>query len=145
MRARELESDRPLNEQDLANEGVHYRALPLENEAYQPSLDRLKADEGYVTQDVIELRPDTPKLDELCAKFDSEHWHEEDEVRFILEGAGVFDIRSRDDRWMRVTMEPGDLIIVPAKRHHRFELTEARTMRCVRLFQDESGWVPHYR
>ncbi|MEM7436586.1 MAG: cupin domain-containing protein [Myxococcota bacterium] len=145
MQARELESGQPLDEQELAKEGVLYRALPLENAAYQPSLDRLKADEGYITQDVIELRPDTPGLDELCAKFDAEHWHEEDEVRFILEGAGVFDIRSRDDRWMRVIIEPGDLIVVPAERHHRFELTEARTMRCVRLFQDESGWVPHYR
>lgn len=63
----------------------------------------------------------------------------------MLEGAGVFDIRSSDDRWMRVVVEPGDLLVVPARRYHRFELTEARTIRCVRLFQDMSGWVPHYR
>ena len=46
---------------------------------------------------------------------------------------------------MRVLVEAGDLIIVPAKRHHRFELTADKTIRCVRLFQDAAGWVPHYR
>ena len=63
----------------------------------------------------------------------------------MLEGEGIFDIRSRDDRWMRVKVEEGDLIVVPAKRYHRFELTETKTIRCVRLFQDQSGWVPVYR
>jgi 1,2-dihydroxy-3-keto-5-methylthiopentene dioxygenase len=63
----------------------------------------------------------------------------------VLEGEGVFDIRSRDDRWMRVTVEEGDLIIVPKNRHHRFFLTDRKTIRCVRLFQDQSGWVPQYR
>jgi 1,2-dihydroxy-3-keto-5-methylthiopentene dioxygenase len=66
-------------------------------------------------------------------------------VRFVLEGEGIFDIRSRDDRWMRVVVERGDLIVVPKDRHHRFMLTEHKTIRCVRLFQDKSGWTPHYR
>lgn len=63
----------------------------------------------------------------------------------MLEGDGIFDIRSRDDRWMRVVVEVGDLIVVPAKRHHRFLLTDKKDIRCVRLFKDASGWVPHYR
>ncbi len=46
---------------------------------------------------------------------------------------------------MRVTVEAGDLIVVPKDRHHRFFLTETKQIRCVRLFQDSSGWVPHYR
>ena len=63
----------------------------------------------------------------------------------MLDGEGVFDIRSSDDRWLRVKVERGDLIVVPAKRYHRFELTDAKSIRCVRLFKDQSGWVPHYR
>jgi len=64
---------------------------------------------------------------------------------FVLEGEGIFDIRSKGDRWMRVKVEAGDLIVVPKERYHRFELTETKTIRCVRLFQDASGWVPEYR
>jgi 1,2-dihydroxy-3-keto-5-methylthiopentene dioxygenase len=46
---------------------------------------------------------------------------------------------------MRVTVEPGDLLVVPKDRHHRFFLTDSKQIRCVRLFQDSAGWVPHYR
>ena len=145
MEAREIESGRVVSAEDLNDEGVFYRALPLEEAGYQPALDALKHDKGYIAQDLVELPPHTPNLDAICAKFDDEHWHEEDEVRFVLEGEGVFDIRSRDDRWLRVRVEQGDLIVVPAKRNHRFELTDAKMIRCVRLFQDESGWIAHYR
>ena len=63
--------------------------------AYGAEIDRLKARGGYVTADVIDVRPDTPGLDAMLAKFSREHWHDEDEVRFILEGTGVFHIHPR--------------------------------------------------
>ena len=145
MKATWLDSGETLTTDLLSEEGVLYRRLDTDPVGYQPTMDSLKHDRGYIEQDIVELRPDTPGLDAICKKFDGEHFHDEDEVRFVLEGEGVFDIRSRDDRWMRVVVEVGDLIVVPARRHHRFELTERRTIRCVRLFQDASGWVPHYR
>ena len=145
MHARDLASDRPISPGQLKEEGIHCKTLPLDPGGYQPALDELSAAQGYVEQDVVELRPETPDLDAICAKFDDEHLHDDDEVRFVLEGEGVFDIRSRDDRWMRVVVRPGDLIVVPKDRYHRFELTESKTIRCVRLFRDHSGWVPHYR
>jgi len=129
----------------LTEEGVLNEQLALEPSAYQPKMDELKEGRGYVEQDQVELRPETPNLDAICAKFAGEHLHAEDEVRFVLEGEGVFDIRSKTDRWMRVKVEAGDLIVVPKERYHRFELTESKTIRCVRLFQDASGWVPEYR
>lgn len=130
---------------DLADVGVHYERLDVGGDAYQPSLDALKRERGYVEQDVVALSPETPELDALCAKFADEHLHTDDEVRFVLEGEGIFDLRSKDDTWMRVTVEAGDLIVVPANLHHRFFLTDKRAIRCVRLFKDASGWVPHYR
>lgn len=129
----------------LRAQGIPVRTLPLDADAHQPDLDALKKDRGYVEQDVIQLSPETPNLDALCAKFVDEHHHDDDEVRFTLGGEGIFDIRSTDDRWMRVVVEPGDLIVVPAGRHHRFLLTEKKAIRCVRLFRDTAGWVPHYR
>jgi len=143
MQAKWRDSGEALDPATLEAEGIHYQALTLGQ--HQPALDELMARNGYVTQDEVALRPDTPNLDAVCAKFIDEHLHTEDEVRFVLEGEGVFDIRSRDDQWMEVKVEPGDLIVVPAHRHHRFYLTAAKTIRCARLFQDQSGWVPHYR
>lgn len=145
MRAHFLDDEATIAPETLRAEGVLNETLPLDPAAYQPRIDALKSEHGYIEQDTVALRPDTPDLDAICKKFDDEHLHDEDEVRFVLEGAGVFDIRSRDDRWMRVVVEAGDLIVVPAKRWHRFELTDTKTIHCVRLFQDRSGWVPHYR
>jgi 1,2-dihydroxy-3-keto-5-methylthiopentene dioxygenase len=145
MRAHFLDGDEEISVERLAAEGVKYEQLGLEPRAFEAPLAKIKNDGGYVHQDEVALRPDNPNLDAICAKFIDEHTHTEDEVRFVLEGAGIFDIRSKDDRWMRVTVEPGDLLVVPRDRHHRFFLTEARTIRCVRLFQDAAGWTPHYR
>ena len=145
MKATWIDDGTEIARETLAAEGVLYDCLPTEPAGYQPTMDVLKTERGYIEQDIVELSPATPSLDAICAKFDGEHLHDEDEVRFVLEGEGVFDIRSGDDRWMRVFVEKGDLIVVPAQRWHRFELTELRTIRCVRLFQDTSGWVPHYR
>lgn len=134
----------PLNE-DLLAVGVVHERLELSPDDFQPTLDRLKSERGYVEQDIIQLSPHTPELETLKAKFADEHLHSDDEVRFVLEGEGIFDIRSAKDEWMRVTVEQGDLIVVPANLHHRFFLTERSTIRCVRLFKDSGGWVPQYR
>ncbi|HET6331868.1 MAG TPA: cupin domain-containing protein [Polyangiales bacterium] len=131
--------------QELVSEGVAYQQLSTAPASYRSSVDMLKADRGYVEEDIVELSPSTPNLDAICAKFVDEHHHDEDEVRFVLEGEGIFDIRSNDDRWMRIVVQPGDLIVVPAGRHHRFLLTDSKHIRCVRMFRDASGWVPHYR
>jgi len=93
----------------------------------------------------VQLHPATENLEAVCAKFADEHLHTDDEVRYVLEGEGIFDIRSVDDAWMRVVVEPGDLLVVPADRWHRFLLTDKKLIRCVRLFKDRGGWVPHYR
>ncbi|MSP74226.1 MAG: cupin domain-containing protein [Myxococcales bacterium] len=137
--------DTLLTASDLAAQGVYFQQLPLDPERYQGPLDEVKADNGYIEQDIVALDPHTPNLEAICAKFIDEHTHDDDEVRFVLEGAGIFDIRSTDDRWMRVQVDAGDLIVVPKGRNHRFLLTEARSIRCVRLFKDAAGWVPIYR
>lgn len=142
----EPQADYPTLDVDhLRRNGVLYERLELADDAYLAALDQLQAERGYIEQDVVELQPETPNLDAICAKFADEHLHTDDEVRFVLDGAGVFDIRDDDDRWMRVTVEPGDLIVVPKGRYHRFYLTNSKQIRCVRLFQDRAGWVPQYR
>ena len=143
MRVTWLEAGGAATAADLAAVGVLARTL--REDEFQAELDELRGSRGYVTQDVVELRPDTPNLDGILGKFKDEHLHRDDEVRFVVEGEGVFDIRGADERWLRVEVEPGDLIVVPALLYHRFFLTERRQIRCVRLFKDAAGWVPEYR
>src|SRR6185503_16978631 len=59
-------------------------------DAYAGKIAQLKARGGYVTADVIDVTSATPGLDGMLARFNSEHWHDEDEVRFIVEGRGLF-------------------------------------------------------
>jgi 1,2-dihydroxy-3-keto-5-methylthiopentene dioxygenase len=107
-------------------------------------IDDLKARGGYITADVIDVRPDTPGLDAMLAKFSTEHWHDEDEVRLIVEGRGLFHIHPPGKSVFAIEVEGGDLIRVPKGTHHWFDLCGDRRIRAVRLFQDKSGWTPHY-
>jgi 1,2-dihydroxy-3-keto-5-methylthiopentene dioxygenase len=145
MKATWLDQARELSKEELLANDVYYAQLETDPARFQAPLDQLKQERGYIEQDEVQLSPATPNLDAICAKFVDEHFHDDDEVRFVLEGEGIFDIRSKDDQWMRVVVERGDLIVVPANRHHRFLLTETKQIRCVRLFKDTSGWTPHYR
>lgn len=112
--------------------------------AYDPEIRRLKQDGGYVTADVINVTPDTPGLEEMLAKFDKEHTHSEDEVRFTVQGRGVFHINPENGPVFSITVESGDLINVPQGTRHWFNLCSDRSIRCIRLFEDMSGWTPHY-
>jgi len=113
--------------------------------AYAGKIDELKARGGYVTADVIDVKPDTPGLETMLAKFSSEHWHDEDEVRLIVEGRGLFHLHPADGGPVfAIEVEAGDLIRVPRGTHHWFDLCGDRRIRAIRLFQDVSGWTPHY-
>jgi len=113
--------------------------------AYAGKIDELKAKGGYVTADVIDVKPETPGLEAMLAKFSSEHWHDEDEVRLIVEGRGLFHIHPADGGVVfAIEVEAGDLIRVPRGTHHWFDLCGDRRIRAIRLFQDVAGWTPHY-
>jgi 1,2-dihydroxy-3-keto-5-methylthiopentene dioxygenase len=112
--------------------------------AYSGEIQRLKDSGGYVTADVIDVKPETPNLDAMLAKFSREHWHDEDEVRFIIEGSGVFHIHPRSGPVCAIEVVAGDLIRVPRGTWHWFDLCAERRIRAIRLFQDAAGWTPRY-
>lgn len=113
-------------------------------EAYRAEIERLKREGGYVTADVISLTPDTPGLEAMLDKFRAEHWHNEDEVRFIIRGRGLFHIRPAEGPVVRLEVDAGDLVRVPRGTWHWFDLCGDRTIRAIRLFQDPAGWTPYY-
>jgi len=113
-------------------------------EAYAAEIEKLKSSGGYVTADVINVSPQTPNLDAMLAKFSREHWHDEDEVRFIVQGRGLFHVNPKTSPVVGIEVEPGDLIRVPRGTLHWFDLCSDRQIRCIRLFQDPAGWTPLY-
>ena len=113
-------------------------------EAYRDEIEKLKARGGYVTADVIDVNSQTPGLDAMLAKFNREHWHDEDEVRFIIAGHGLFHIHSTTGAVLAIEVEAADLIRVPRGTLHWFNLCSDRHIRAIRLFQDKAGWTPNY-
>jgi len=140
----------------LADHGIAYDVWPLEDRvdpaapaeqilaAYEPEISELKARGGFVTADVVDVYPETPGLEAMLEKFSKEHTHTEDEVRFILQGSGVFHINPGDRPVFGIEVHAGDLISVPLGTRHWFDLCGDRRIRAIRLFQDTSGWTPHY-
>jgi 1,2-dihydroxy-3-keto-5-methylthiopentene dioxygenase len=112
--------------------------------AYADDIEALKQQGGYRTADVIDVSPATPNLDAMLARFSREHWHDEDEVRMIVEGRGLFHVHPPNGPVFAIEVEAGDLIRVPRGTHHWFDLCTERRIRAIRLFQDPSGWTPHY-
>ncbi|MFY8073399.1 MAG: cupin domain-containing protein, partial [Pirellula sp.] len=88
--------------------------------------------------------PSTPNLDAMLSKFNKEHTHSEDEVRFTVEGKGVFHLHPEGGPVFSVTVESGDMINVPCGMKHWFNLCDDRRIRCIRFFEDVTGWTPHY-
>jgi 1,2-dihydroxy-3-keto-5-methylthiopentene dioxygenase len=139
---------------ELAAAGIDYERWSLDRvpvdcsadevlSAYAAEIDEMKRRGGYVTADVIDVKPGTPGLDAMLARFDKEHTHSEDEVRFILAGRGIFFLHL-GGKVYSVEVGAGDLLRVPRGTTHWFTLCEDRRIRAVRWFQQTEGWTPHY-
>ncbi|MEJ2059232.1 MAG: acireductone dioxygenase [Gammaproteobacteria bacterium] len=107
--------------------------------AYRADVDRLMADCGFQSVDVVSMHPEHPDREALRAKFLDEHTHGEDEVRFFVAGAGLFDIHM-DGKVYAVLCERGDLISVPAGTPHWFDMGAAPHFIAIRLFGNPDGW-----
>ncbi|MDH5435376.1 MAG: cupin [Gammaproteobacteria bacterium] len=108
--------------------------------AYQSSIDKLNQTYGFQSVDVVALRPDNPKKNEFRQKFLAEHTHADFEVRFFVEGSGLFYLHVRDRVYL-VLCEQGDLISVPANTTHWFDMSENPNFKCIRLFTTAEGWL----
>jgi 1,2-dihydroxy-3-keto-5-methylthiopentene dioxygenase len=108
--------------------------------AYRADVDRLIAEYGFQSVDVVSMGPDHPQKAELRQKFLAEHTHADFEVRFFVEGSGLFYLHV-GDRVYLVQCEQGDLISVPAGVTHWFDMGENPDFKCIRLFVVPEGWV----
>ncbi|KAJ8064614.1 hypothetical protein OCU04_006941 [Sclerotinia nivalis] len=137
---RELhDSGRDVDPEYLEKLGVLYYHF-----ADEKDVDKLASDRSYKNRDVITVSPEKmgDVYEEKVKMFFNEHLHEDEEIRYIRDGAGFFDIRSEGDEWVRVRLEKDDLIILPAGIYHRFTTDDKNFIQAMRLFKEEPKWTP---
>ena len=108
--------------------------------AYQDSIERLSDQHQFQSVDVVALGPDHPQKQQMRQKFLAEHTHADFEIRFFVEGTGLFYLHI-DDKVYLVLCEKGDLISVPANTTHWFDMGENPNFKCIRFFTNAEGWV----
>lgn len=112
-------------------------------EAYKDDVARLSQAHGYQSVDVVRMKPDHPDRAAMRAKFLAEHIHEDDEVRFFVEGQGAFYLRA-GGKVYRTVCGAGDLISVPKNTTHWFDAGDKPLFCAIRLFTTPDGWVARF-
>jgi 1,2-dihydroxy-3-keto-5-methylthiopentene dioxygenase len=111
--------------------------------AYRGDIDRLVAENGFNSVDVVSIAPDNPQKEAMRQKFLDEHFHKEDEVRFFVAGSGLFTLHP-DTRVYEILCEAGDLIGVPDGTRHWFDMGPNPSFVAIRFFTEPDGWVGHF-
>ncbi|MGH8086494.1 MAG: 1,2-dihydroxy-3-keto-5-methylthiopentene dioxygenase [Lysobacter sp.] len=112
-------------------------------DAYRADIDRLVAQRGFKSVDVVSIAPDNPNREQMRAKFLDEHFHKEDEVRFFAAGSGLFTLHV-GDRVYEILCEAGDLVAVPDGTTHWFDMGPEPSFVAIRFFTEPDGWVGHF-
>lgn len=111
-----------------------------------PELDALAKERNYKNRDQVVLNLDSfggdqEAYDAKMRQFYKEHYHEDEEIRYIVDGEGYFDVRDAGDRWIRAKLTKNDMLILPAGIYHRFTLlSRLKNVTAMRLFKDEPKW-----
>jgi 1,2-dihydroxy-3-keto-5-methylthiopentene dioxygenase len=114
-------------------------------EAYEKSLKPFMEQGGYLSADVISINRLTENYPAIRSKFLAEHTHSEDEIRFFVDGQGLFWFNLENEPVFNLLCEKGDLISVPEGTKHWFDAGENNPfVKAIRIFIDMSGWQPNY-
>lgn len=117
--------------------GVVYHHMPAVT-----LVDALAEDRGYKNRDEIKVSPQTmgEAYETKVKSFFAEHLHEDEEIRYIRDGKGYFDVRNQGDEWVRIELEKDDLIILPPGIYHRFTTDETNVSAFFSTLRDELCW-----
>ena len=114
--------------------------------AEDPRLEEIKVARGYNYTDVVNVCPEKlPGYEDKVKSFFTEHIHYDEEIRYCMEGSGYFDVRDGEDKWIRILLEAGDMIILPEGSYHRFTTDANNYIQAMRLFVGEPVWTPYNR
>jgi 1,2-dihydroxy-3-keto-5-methylthiopentene dioxygenase len=145
-------TDRSAIEERLRSIGVEFEHWQADREladdadqetvlaAYRYQISALNARYGFRSIDVVSVTPDHPDAAALREKFLAEHTHADFEVRFFVDGSGLFYLHVGDSVYL-VLCERGDLLSVPANTTHWFDMGTRPFFKCIRFFTTPEGWV----
>ncbi len=119
------DSGRDVSVVELSTLGVLYFHYPAIE-----GVDELASKRHYKNRDVITVSPQAmgDVYEDKVKMFFNEHLHEDEEIRYVLDGAGFFDVRSAGDQWIRIRLEKFDGIVLPPGLYHRFT-TDTQNVR----------------
>jgi 1,2-dihydroxy-3-keto-5-methylthiopentene dioxygenase len=112
--------------------------------AYEHELKPFMESNGFKDADVINVHPKTENLETIRTKFMKEHTHSDDEVRFFVDGEGLFWFHLESGEVLRLTCFAGDFISVPKNAKHWFDLHPKYNVKAIRIFSNTEGWIPNY-
>lgn len=112
--------------------------------AYDHKLKPFMEKNGFLTADVINVHPQTENIKAIREKFMKEHTHSDDEVRFFVDGEGLFWFHLDNGDVLSITCQAGDFISVPKNYKHWFDLHPHYFVKAIRIFSNIEGWVPQY-
>ena len=148
-------NDPALIAEQLALRGIGFEHWPARAElpegataeqilaAYASEIARVQASGTYPTVDAIRITTDHPDRVALRQKFLAEHTHSEAEVRFGVEGRGLFCLHIGDEV-LQVLCEADDFLRVPAGTRHWFDMGSAPQFCAIRFFDNPAGWVAQF-
>jgi len=141
-----LTPNQPVSLHELQGIGVLHWKLNADLYETDSELQQIRQERGYSYSDIITIHRDTlPNYDQKLQMFFEEHLHLDDEIRYILDGRAFFDVRDKQERWIRIAMNKGDLITLPAGVYHRFTPDESNYTKAMRLFVGEPVWKAYNR
>uniref|UniRef100_A0A061SAR8 Probable inactive acireductone dioxygenase n=1 Tax=Tetraselmis sp. GSL018 TaxID=582737 RepID=A0A061SAR8_9CHLO len=126
--------------------GVLVWKLDPSNLEDDPKLKAIRKVRGYTYHDVCCVAEGKlPEYEKKIKTFFEEPIHNDEEIRYILDGNGYFDVRDKEDRWVRISVGKGDMVVLPAGMYHRYTNTKDNYVQCMRLFAGEPVWTAHNR
>lgn len=87
----------------------------------------------------------TCKDDQFLERWFQEHFNEDEQIRLVTDGSCYFDVRSKNDTWIRLHAQAGDLIILAAGLYQRGTLDENDYCAQLRVFRDAQRFAPNWR
>uniref|UniRef100_A0A1A9ZF26 Acireductone dioxygenase n=1 Tax=Glossina pallidipes TaxID=7398 RepID=A0A1A9ZF26_GLOPL len=126
--------------------GVEYFQINADNYENDNVLQELRKKRNYSYEDEITCSEKClPDYANKLISFFTEHLHTDEEIRLVLDGSGYFDVRDAQEKWIRIAVTKGDLIIIPAGIYHRFTLDVNNYIKAKRYFVGEPVWLPYNR